>query len=104
MRMLSLLMVLVGATAAWAADVEGHAKARPHQVAETRESAERRLEEILTAPNYVDKLGAKYQGTVTVPSTGDEALRARKNESLRQFREQEALDVNRDLRDTLRQR
>jgi hypothetical protein len=79
------------------------AEARALQVGDTRESAERQLRSILSAPDLATEPSVQYKGPLTVPPASDEALRARKDETLRRFEEQQRLDVERDLRDRLRQ-
>ena len=74
-----------------------------------RKDAENKLREILAEPPVqVRKLTptprAQFRGPLVVPLNEAEDLRARKNEALRRFEEQQRLDVERELRDALRQR
>lgn len=79
--------------------------------AQTREEAERQLDEILreTAPPSPAARSqarraparAEFRGPIVIPLDDDD-LRARKNEALRRFEDQQKLDIERDLRDALR--
>lgn len=56
------------------------------------DSPEKQLRDILQAPNLAVESKAQYKGPLAVPPSTEDALRARKEETLRQYREQEFRD------------
>lgn len=100
LRVASLLASLLGVQT-WGIHVAASEVVR---VQVSQEEMERQLNAIINAPEVGGGRRTVYKGPLAVPPSSEEALRARKEETLRQFEEQQRLDLDRELRDTLRQR
>jgi hypothetical protein len=96
LRIFAVLLCAVFATAA----------TTNYASAQLSDKAKRDLKSIDETPKLTNEPDMQYRTRSSVPSpaSGDDALRARKEESLRRFEEQQRLDIDRDLRDQLRQK